>query len=196
MSGSYSGIGEMELEENVQVWQEKIHESCFMVNGEGLVSSYKNLKRCAVVERIATTLSDPESPFASQLRHEGAAHLEDRLDQADDLLSALAQLLYQERYYEATHYYLSSLRKQAQQTTYNDLEALYDHWRDTYYSGSLKAFLANICRYQSEWSRSKYYCRTVSIVQSSGTGKSRLVDEISKEFLGISFALRDRKSVV
>lgn len=35
-----------------------------------------------------------------------------------------------------------------------------------------------------------YDCRAVSIVQSSGTGKSRLVDEISKSFLGISFALR------
>ena len=55
MSGSYTGIGEMELEENVQVWQKKIHESCYMVNGEGLVSSHKYLKRCAVVERMCSS---------------------------------------------------------------------------------------------------------------------------------------------
>ena len=84
----------MELGENVQVWQEKIHKSCFMVNGEGLVSSYKKLGRCAVVEWIAAILSDPESPFESKLRHEGAARLDDRLEQADNLLSALASLLY------------------------------------------------------------------------------------------------------
>jgi hypothetical protein len=78
----------------------------------------------------------------------------------------------------------------ARETPYNDLESLYDHWRDRYYGGSLEAFLANIHRYQSEWPSTNYYCRAVSIVQSSGTGKSRLVDEIFKKFLGISFALR------
>jgi hypothetical protein len=70
------------------------------------------------------------------------------------------------------------------------LESLYEHWRDNFYGGSLNAFLENVSRYQSEWSTSKYYSRTISIVQSSGTGKSRLVDEIGKEFVSISFALR------
>jgi len=76
------------------------------------------------------------------------------------------------------------------ETPYNDLESLYDHWRDSYYGGSLNAFLKNIRRYQSEWPKKNYYSKAVSIIQSSGTGKSRLVDEISKEFLTISFALR------
>ena len=34
------------------------------------------------------------------------------------------------------------------------------------------------------------YAKTMPIIQSSGTGKSRLLDEISKEFLTISFILR------
>ena len=34
------------------------------------------------------------------------------------------------------------------------------------------------------------YAKTMPIIQSSGTGKSRLLDEISKEFLTMSFVLR------
>lgn len=82
------------------------------------------------------------------------------------------------------------MQPQAAHATYNDPESLYDRWNNSYYGGSLKAFLANIDHYRSEWSTKNYYCREVSTVQSSRTGKSRLVDEISKSFLGISFALR------
>ena len=35
-----------------------------------------------------------------------------------------------------------------------------------------------------------YYARMISIIQSSGMGKSRLLDEMSKRFLTVSFALR------
>lgn len=78
----------------------------------------------------------------------------------------------------------------ASEIQYDNLESLYDRWKDRYYGNSLKAFLSNINHYQSEWPTKNYYSRAVSIVQSSGTGKSRLVDEITKRFLGISFALR------
>ena len=191
VSGSLSEIEEMELDENVQVWQKRIQQSRFRCTAEDLASDQKHWKRCAVVERMTAALSDVKSPFESKLRQEGAETLEDRLNKDDDMLSALAELLHQGRFYKATSNFLSTLHPQTtRQTPYTDLESLYDHWRDRFYGGSLNAFLENIFRYEAEWSASNHYSRTVSIVQSSGTGKSRLVDEIGKEFLSVSFALR------
>ena len=43
---------------------------------------------------------------------------------------------------------------------------------------------------EKEFNATTYYGKTIPIIQSSGTGKSRLLDEISKEFLTISFVLR------
>lgn len=47
---------------------------------------------------------------------------------------------------------------------------------------------------QNEFPVTTYYSKTIPIIQSSGTGKSRLLDEISKELLTIPFVLRYRGS--
>ena len=41
--------------------------------------------------------------------------------------------------------------------------------------------------------RSKLYSNTVAIVQSSGTGKSRMVDELARYVFAIPFNLRDEE---
>jgi len=38
--------------------------------------------------------------------------------------------------------------------------------------------------------KSDIYVKMIPVIQSSGTGKSRLMDEISKDFLSVSFVLR------
>jgi hypothetical protein len=45
---------------------------------------------------------------------------------------------------------------------------------------------------EKDFSEMTYYSKTIPIIQSSGTGKSRLLDEISKEFISICFVLRHR----
>ena len=192
MPGDLYEIDGMEVEGDVQDWQKRIQQFVFGCHDGMLASDAKYIRHVAVLERLSHALSDAESPFESNLRQRGATVLQDHsLLIPDKMLSDLAKLLLQGRFFKATQYYLSTLPTQARQTgPYNDLMALYDHWGDSYYGDSVKAFLANIYRYESAWSRSGFYCKALSIIQSSGTGKSRLVDEISKEFLSLSFVLR------
>ena len=54
--------------------------------------------------------------------------------------------------------------------------------------------LANLCRVldslEQRYPRANYYGKMLPIIQSSGVGKSRLVDGLCKSRVGLSFALR------
>lgn len=52
-------------------------------------------------------------------------------------------------------------------------------WQQEYEGGALDNFLEAIEWYESNYQPKIHYGRTISILQSSGTGKSRLVDQLA-----------------
>ena len=60
-------------------------------------------------------------------------------------------------------------------------------WSQPYVGGAYKCFYKVIGRYQE---LQTLYGRILPMVQSSGTGKSRMVDELSKEHLVVPINLR------
>jgi uncharacterized protein YukE len=77
--------------------------------------------------------------------------------------------------------------------TQESQDRLHNHWRDTYVGGSLEGLQATIDHYQKEWTSENvmYYSKAINILQSSGTGKSRLADELGKTNLEFSFVFRN-----
>ena len=67
---------------------------------------------------------------------------------------------------------------------------LHNDWRGAFLGDSLAVLKDLLLRREKEFQRDSTYGKTIPIIQSSGTGKSRLLDEISKQFLTISFVLR------
>ena len=65
-------------------------------------------------------------------------------------------------------------------------------WNNKFSGGSLDLLRNTLLAREDDFRRTKYYGKTIPIIQSSGTGKSRLLDEISKEFLTVNFVLRRR----
>ena len=77
---------------------------------------------------------------------------------------------------------------------YSDLsQTLYRHWQRQYHGDALNAIKERLNRYEiAQQERSlAYYAKYITIIQSSGTGKSRLVDQLSKEFFTIGLTLRN-----
>lgn len=68
------------------------------------------------------------------------------------------------------------------------IDRLYDGWNAEFYGSAPDALKEQINLGES--GATNLYAKTIPIIQSSGTGKSRLVDELSKEFLTISFVFR------
>ena len=66
---------------------------------------------------------------------------------------------------------------------------LYREWRSEFIGSSID-ILRNLVLDEEEDFGTNYYAKTIPIIQSSGTGKSRLLDEIGKEFLTMTFILR------
>ena len=66
---------------------------------------------------------------------------------------------------------------------------LHKDWTAEFLGGSA-LFLRDLILAEEREFQSNTYAKMIPIIQSSGTGKSRLLDEISKEFLSISFVLR------
>ncbi|RPB29106.1 hypothetical protein L211DRAFT_845125 [Terfezia boudieri ATCC MYA-4762] len=69
---------------------------------------------------------------------------------------------------------------------------LRQHWTDKYHGQSLAALMDKLSDAEQNWERQKLYVKAFNIVQSSGMGKSRLVAELGKEIMTLSFALRKR----
>lgn len=55
---------------------------------------------------------------------------------------------------------------------------------------SLMALLEKIKNAENFWNQDDYYPKAFDIIQSSGTGKSRLVSELGKHVLSVCFVLR------
>jgi hypothetical protein len=72
----------------------------------------------------------------------------------------------------------------------NDLQR---DWNNPYFPHSLKALKSLIQEYQ-QLAVEQYYARTLVFVQSSGTGKSRLVDSFGQMCPMINFILRDKET--
>lgn len=69
------------------------------------------------------------------------------------------------------------------------LIGLYHSWNNEFFGKSLDVLRDLLLAEEREF-KSNFYAKMIPIIQSSGTGKSRLMDEIGKEFLSISFVLR------
>ena len=69
---------------------------------------------------------------------------------------------------------------------------LRQHWTDEYQGQSLAALMDKLSDAEHNWGEQRFYAKTFNIIQSSGTGKSRLVAELGKEIMTLSFALRKK----
>lgn len=54
-----------------------------------------------------------------------------------------------------------------------------DAWKQGYEGGALDNFLKAMEWYEKNYDPAIHYGRTIAILQSSGTGKSRLVDQLA-----------------
>jgi len=70
------------------------------------------------------------------------------------------------------------------------LVALSGDWKRPFWGNSLNVLKELLVDEENIFQKDKFYAKSMTIIQSSGTGKSRLLDELSKELLTISFALR------
>jgi hypothetical protein len=74
----------------------------------------------------------------------------------------------------------------------NILGELHKDWGNEFLGYSVDVLRNLLLVQEKEFPATTYYSKTIPIIQSSGTGKSRLLDEISKEFLTTCFVLRHR----
>jgi len=75
------------------------------------------------------------------------------------------------------------------------IKALQQQWSSNYVGQSLDALKDKLKRYHRCFERNEgLYARIMPIIQSSGTGKSRLVNELAGSVLGIAFTLRENGS--
>lgn len=72
----------------------------------------------------------------------------------------------------------------------NILAALSRDWKRPFRGDAVNLLRGLLLDEEEAFEKDKFYAKSITIIQSSGTGKSRLVDELGKEFLTISFALR------
>lgn len=73
------------------------------------------------------------------------------------------------------------------------LTALSGDWKRPFGGDSLNVLKELLLDEERVFQEDKFYAKSMTVIQSSGTGKSRLFDELSKELLTISFALRHHK---
>lgn len=75
------------------------------------------------------------------------------------------------------------------------IHSLHQQWSSTYLGEAMEALKDKLKSYHLRFKRNdSLYARIMPIVQSSGTGKSRLVNELGGSVLGISFTLREKAS--
>ena len=113
-------------------------------------------------------------------------------------LSKIPQLhteLMQNRFAEALSILLSPTSRRSPSVTRRvqvTLRSLHQQWRAEYQGTSLSAFKEMLAVYQQQWDSnpSEFYSKSVTMVQSSGWGKSRLISEYAKESFTIIYTLR------
>jgi hypothetical protein len=76
------------------------------------------------------------------------------------------------------------------------LVALSGDWKRPFRGGTVNVLKRLLLNQERVFQEDKYYAKSITIMQSSGMGKSRLLDELSKELLTVSFALRHQHNDV
>jgi hypothetical protein len=74
--------------------------------------------------------------------------------------------------------------------TYGNFDSVRKAWKDDFSGSSLAVFHRVVNAAERDFSTYSHYAKLMTIVQSSGAGKSRLLDEYSKTTTGIIFTLR------
>jgi len=166
------------------------------MSGDG---SVKKVLGLCVRDRILRALEIPCSPLTHDQRDtvrrvvgnmdEGAITEVFDMLKAGDWLEAIRSVLPLSPYDEDI-YIRSSLRD------------IMKHWDDDFHGGALVALLNRLRLAEKNFGRAEntrtanngasqgQYAKTLDIVQSSGTGKSRLVSEMAKKLMSITFVLR------
>ena len=67
---------------------------------------------------------------------------------------------------------------------------LYQGWNTKFKGASARALRKLVRAEETNFWAAAHYSKTIPIIQSSGTGKSHLLDEISKDFLTVTFVLK------
>lgn len=164
----------------------------------------------AFVDRLDATADTPSAPFRkSELSAFNIDTLFSRLLSEHILRSQLLDTLRSGKFYNALGGSLPSYGSHSPKKTASCLSNTPEHIpsileslhsnRNAKYHGSsvvaLKQLLQVRIKQCGRWDFKaylpyNYFAKTLSIIQSSGTGKSRLVDELSKELFTVSFTLR------
>jgi hypothetical protein len=85
------------------------------------------------------------------------------------------------------------------ETPNHDLPALVEeHWADEFSGGAIKGILDRFTAFDEVFKKEgagaspqgAFYAKVLNLIQSSGVGKSRSVDELGKQLLGVTFVLR------
>ena len=85
---------------------------------------------------------------------------------------------------------VGAAKKKPDRLNQEELRRVQLGWKADYDGQTLISFMKTVNRENSKFSEAKMYGRIMPIVNSSGVGKSRLVDEYSKRKLGIVYTLR------
>jgi hypothetical protein len=71
------------------------------------------------------------------------------------------------------------------------MRSLYDGWTDSFKGASLTSLCQYIEEQEREWDKNKDFAKAVSVIQSSGMGKSRLLSEFGKSTLSVFYTFRN-----
>ena len=87
---------------------------------------------------------------------------------------------------------VTTLGSLSSETSYS-LDDIREHWDDDFEGGALKVWAKRLILAEENFQRDnpEHYAKAIDIVQSSGMGKSRLVSEMAKKVMTISFVLRN-----
>ena len=112
---------------------------------------------------------------------------------ANDLLSCFIDVLTQESKGGVVKVFTAfmKLKRPRASIKLNGSKDVHQDWTEPYNNFSLQALTDVISRFEGSNAPSeRFYARTITLVQSSGMGKSRLMAEFGKRYPSINFCLR------
>jgi hypothetical protein len=180
---------EMEFRTITLNWQKEMQPKKFSTNSLNEVLPV--LRRVATLARVTAALIETPNPFAQAIRMEALSCAAKLLDLSvryipklaeGDWVGAILQVFQDIREPTVTDFDVEHQQKR-----------LYDHWCRTFAGNSLQALQTTVQHYQSNWqiAYAERYSKSINIVQSSGTGKSRLADEMGKTNFQFPFVFRN-----
>lgn len=154
----------------------------------------------AVQERLRVALTEDSCPFPQAFRNTGAKATDDR--RLANFYDTYLPFLREGDWYRAIYQFaLCQFPEQLQKAPFDALSGINDNevvtmlhkqWNGKYHGRSLLALKQLLHKYEDQWRHDStlYYCKSLVIFQSSGTGKSRLASELGKEHLQVAFTFR------